>query len=323
MNADFKLGLGLDKDGRIAENLTQLVGNTPMLSLGGYIAQYQLEGDLVAKLEYFNPLGSAKDRPALRMIEDAERSGALQRGGTIAEATSGNMGIGLAFAAAIKGHRLILAMPENMSVERIRLLKMLGAEIRLTPAAEGMNGAIDEIKRIQEADPAVFVPDQFSNPSNANAHRLTTGPEILRDTYGKINYFVAGVGTGGTLTGVGEVLKAYRKDIKIIAVEPETSAVLSGGARGPHGLMGIGAGFVPDVLNREIIDEVIPVSEADAYEAARTVAKTDGLLVGVSSGAALHAAKTLAQRICDRHARIVVLLPDSGERYLSTPLYDL
>lgn len=323
MNSEFKLGLGLDKDGRIAKDLTQLVGNTPMLTLGGYAEKYGLQGDLVAKLEYFNPLGSAKDRPALRIIEDAERNGLLNAGGTIAEATSGNMGIGLAFVAAIKGYRLILAMPDNMSEERIRLLKMLGAEIRLTPAAEGMQGSIAEVERIKAADPSVFVPDQFSNPSNANAHRLTTGPEILRDTYGKINYLVAGVGSGGTITGVGEVLKAYRKDIKVIAVEPAGSPVLSGGDRGAHGLMGIGAGFVPEVLNRDIIDEVIAVTEDEAYEAARTVAKTDGLLVGISSGAALHAAKTLAERINDRHARIVVLLPDSGERYLSTSLYDL
>lgn len=323
MNSEFKLGLGLDKDGRIAGNLTQLIGNTPMLTLGGYAAKYSLQGDLVAKLEYFNPLGSAKDRPALRMIEDAERSGALQPGGTIAEATSGNMGIGLAFVASIKGYRLILAMPENMSAERIRLLKMLGAEIRLTSAADGMRGAIKDVERIKAEDPSVFVPNQFSNPSNANAHRLSTGPEILRDTYGKINYFVCGVGTGGTITGVGEVLKAYRKDIRIIAVEPAGSAVLSGGERGAHGLMGIGAGFVPEVLNRDIIDEVIAVTESEAYEAARTVAKTDGLPVGISSGAALHAAKVLAGRINDRHARIVVLLPDGGERYLSTELYNL
>ncbi len=323
MNSEFKIGLGLDKDGRIAKSLTELIGNTPMLALGGYTAHYGLQGELVAKLEYFNPLGSAKDRAALRMIEDAEKSGALKPGGIIAEATSGNMGIGLAFAAAIKGYRLILSMPDNMSVERIRLLKMLGAELRLTSAADGMSGSIAEIERIKAETPDVFVPDQFSNPSNANAHRLTTGPEILRDTYGKINYFIAGVGTGGTLTGVGEVLKAYRDDIRIIAVEPAGSPVLSGGERGSHGLMGIGAGFVPAVLNRSVVDEVLAVTEEEAYEAARVVAKTDGLLVGISSGAALHAARKLAERISDKHARIVVLLPDGGDRYLSTALYDI
>ena len=322
MNKEFKLGLGLDKDGRIAANLTELVGNTPMLTLGGYSARYGLQGDLVAKLEYFNPLGSAKDRPALRMIEAAERAGALRPGGTIAEATSGNMGIGLAFAAAIKGYKLLIAMPENMSEERKKLLRMLGAELLLTPADKGMQGAIDQVSALKEKDPAVFIPAQFTNPENANAHKLTTGPEILRDTYGKINYFVAGVGTGGTITGVGEVLKAYRKDIKIIAVEPKSSAVLSGEPAGKHGLLGIGAGFVPEALNRDIIDEVVTVTEEEAYEAAKTVAATDGLLVGISSGAALHAARVIAERIQDRHARIVALLPDGGERYLSTPLFD-
>lgn len=322
MNKEFKLGLGLDKDGRIASDLTELVGNTPMLSLKGFAACYGLEGDIVAKLEYFNPLGSAKDRPALHMLETAERKGELNPGGTVAEATSGNMGIALAFAAAIKGYKLILAMPENMSEERKKLLKMLGAELLLTPAADGMQGAIDRINALKESDPSVFIPAQFENPENANAHKLTTGPEILRDTYGKINYFIAGVGTGGTLTGVGEVLKAYRKDIRIIAVEPKNSAVLSGGSAGKHGLMGIGAGFIPSVLNREVIDEVMPVSEEEAFEAAKTVAKTDGLLVGISSGAALYAAKDLAERIHDRHARIVVLLPDGGERYLSTTLFE-
>ncbi len=323
MNSEFKLGIGLDKDGRIATDLTQLVGNTPMLSLERYCALHGIESEIVAKLEYFNPLGSAKDRVGRELIEDAERRGVLSPGGCIIEPTSGNTGVGLAFAAAIKGYKVILTMPDNMSVERIKLLKMLGAQVVLTPASDGMQGAIDKAKELAEQTDGAFIPNQFGNPANANAHKKTTGPEILRDTYGKVNYFVAGVGTGGTLTGVGEVLKAYRKDIKVIAVEPAGSAVLSGGQKGAHGLMGIGAGFVPEILNTDIIDEVICVTDEDAYTAAREVAKTDGLLVGISSGAALHAAKELAKRINDKHARIVVLLPDGGERYMSTPLFDI
>lgn len=323
MNAEFKLGIGLDKDGRIATELTQLVGNTPMLSLGGYCKMHGIESEIVAKLEYFNPLGSAKDRVGKELIEDAEKRGVLAPNGCIIEPTSGNTGVGLAFAAAIKGYKVILTMPDNMSVERIKLLKMLGAEVVLTPAADGMQGAIDKAQELAKQTEGAFIPDQFRNPANANAHKKTTAPEILRDTYGKINYFVAGVGTGGTLTGVGEVLKAYRKDIKVVAVEPLNSAVLSGGKKGSHGLMGIGAGFIPEILNTEIIDEVIRVTDEEAYAAAREVAKSDGLLVGISSGAALHAAKELAKRIQDKHARIVVLLPDGGERYMSTPLFDI
>lgn len=323
MNSEFKLGIGLDKDGRIATDLTQLVGNTPMLSLERYCALHGIESEIVAKLEYFNPLGSAKDRVGRELIEDAERRGVLSPGGCIIEPTSGNTGVGLAFAAAIKGYKVILTMPDNMSVERIKLLKMLGAQVVLTPASDGMQGAIDKANELAEQTDGAFIPNQFGNPANANAHKKTTGPEILRDTYGKVNCFVAGVGTGGTLTGVGEVLKAYRKDIKVIAVEPAGSAVLSGGQKGAHGLMGIGAGFVPEILNTDIIDEVICVTDEDAYTAAREVARTDGLLVGISSGAALHAAKELAKRINDKHARIVVLLPDGGERYMSTPLFDI
>lgn len=323
MNTEFKLGIGLDKDGRIAADLTQLVGNTPMLSLGGYCRKYGIECDIAAKLEYFNPLGSAKDRVGKELIEDAERKGLLCEGGCIIEPTSGNTGVGLAFTAAIKGYKTIFTMPDNMSVERIKLLQMLGAEVVLTPATDGMQGAIDKACELSEQIEGSFIPGQFVNPANADAHRKTTGPEILRDTYGKIKYFVAGVGTGGTITGVGEVLKAFRKDIKVIAVEPFNSAVLSGGTKGAHGLMGIGAGFIPEVLNTDIIDEIARVTDEEAYEAARTVAKTDGLLVGISSGAALHAAKELALRINDRHARIVVLLPDGGERYMSTPLFDI
>lgn len=323
MNSEFKLGIGLDKDGRIATDLTQLVGNTPMLSLERYCALHGIESEIVAKLEYFNPLGSAKDRVGRELIEDAEKRGVLSPGGCIIEPTSGNTGVGLAFAAAIKGYKVILTMPDNMSVERIKLLKMLGAQVVLTPASDGMQGAIDKANELAEQTDGAFIPNQFGNPANANAHKKTTGPEILRDTYGKVNCFVAGVGTGGTLTGVGEVLKAYRKDIKVIAVEPAGSAVLSGGQKGAHGLMGIGAGFVPEILNTDIIDEVICVTDEDAYTAAREVAKTDGLLVGISSGAALHAAKELAKRMNDKHARIVVLLPDGGERYMSTPLFDI
>ena len=322
MNRSFHLGLGLDKDARIADDLTELVGNTPMLTLGGYAKHCGFETDLAAKLEYFNPLGSAKDRVGVNMLREAEKDGRLKPGTVVIEPTSGNTGVGLAFAAAIMGYRLILTMPENMSEERKRLLKAQGAELVLTPAAEGMQGAIDKAHALAEELGDAFIPDQFNNPANPDIHRRTTGPEILRDTYGRIDYFVAGVGTGGTLTGVGEVLKSYNDRIRIIAVEPAGSNVLSGGEKGPHGLMGIGAGFVPSVLNREIISEVITVTDEEAYEAARTVAKTDGLLVGISSGAALHAAKLICERVNDRHRRVVVLLPDSGERYLSTPLFE-
>lgn len=323
MNTKFNLGLGLDKDGRIASDLTELVGNTPMLTLGGYSGKYGFATDLVAKLEYFNPLGSAKDRVGLKMIEIAEKEGKLDKDTVIIEPTSGNTGVGLAFAATIKGYKLILTMPENMSEERKKLLKALGAQLVLTPASDGMQGAIDKANELCTSYEKAFMPDQFNNKANPESHRQTTAPEILRDTYGKIDYFVAGVGTGGTLTGIGEVLKAYNPNIKIIAVEPAGSAVLSGGSKGSHGLMGIGAGFVPSILNKDIIDEIITVTDEEAYEAARTVAITDGLLVGISSGAALHAAKLISERVNDKHRRVVVLLPDSGERYLSTPLFDI
>ncbi len=321
MNREFNLGVGLDKDARIAADLTELVGNTPMLTLGGYAKHCGFETDLVAKLEYFNPLGSAKDRVGVNMIREAEKDGRLKPGSVIIEPTSGNTGVGLAFAAAIKGYRLILTMPENMSEERKRLLQAQGAELVLTPAADGMQGAIEKAKALAEEIGDAFIPDQFNNPANPDIHRRTTGPEILRDCYGRVDYFVAGVGTGGTLTGVGEVLKAFNDRIRIIAVEPAGSPVLSGGEKGAHGLMGIGAGFVPSILNRDIITETIAVTDEEAYEAARTVAKTDGLLVGISSGAALHAAKLICERVNDHHRRVVVLLPDSGERYLSTPLF--
>lgn len=322
MTEKFKLGFGLDKDSRIAANLTELVGNTPMLTLNGYSKLHGIQCDLVAKLEYFNPLGSAKDRVGVKLIEDAEKKGLIDQDTVIIEPTSGNTGVGLAFTAAIKGYKLILTMPENMSVERVKLLKALGAEIILTPASEGMTGSINKANELKAQNGNAYVPAQFDNPANPQAHRESTGPEILRDTYGKIEYFVAGVGTGGTITGIGEVLKAFNPSIKVLGVEPSTSAVLSGGEKGVHGLMGIGAGFVPSILNRDIIDEVVTVTDAQAYAACDEVAKTDGLLIGISSGAALHAAKELALRENNKHNRIVVLFPDSGERYLSTHLYE-
>lgn len=321
MNGKFYLGTGIDKNGRIADNLTELVGNTPMLSLRRFCEKFDIQSDITAKLEYFNPLGSSKDRVGLAMIEDAEQVGKITKDTVIIESTSGNTGIGLAMSCAIKGYKIILTMPENMSKERILLLSALGAEIILTPASDGMAGAIKKAEELKNELKNAYIPDQFSNPSNPDIHRKTTATEILRDTYGKIDYFIAGVGTGGTVTGIGEVLKAYNSNIKIIAVEPASSAVLSGEAKGPHGIMGIGAGFIPETLNSSVIDEIIKVTEEEAYSAARTAAKTEGLLVGISSGAALHAAKLVALRKNNRNDRIVVFLPDSGERYLSTPLY--
>ncbi len=322
MYKKFNLGIGIDKNGRIAENLTELAGNTPMVKVSGFAAKHKIDSEIVAKLEYFNPLGSAKDRVGIALIEDAEKKGFIKDGAVIIEPTSGNTGVGLALSCAVKGYKLILTMPENMSRERILLLKALGAEIVLTDANKGMTGAIEKAREIKNNTENSFIPDQFNNPANADIHRKTTGPEILRDTYGKIDYFIAGVGTGGTITGVGEVLKAFNPKIKIIAVEPSGSPVLSGGEKGVHGLMGIGAGFIPSILNRNIIDEVITVSEEDAYTASRDAAKTDGLLVGISSGAVLHAAKEIALKNNNKNTRIVVLLPDSGERYLSTELFN-
>lgn len=319
---EFNFGLGIDKDARIAKNLTELVGHTPMVELGGFAAAAGISCQLVAKLESFNPLGSAKDRVALAMIEDAEQKGLLTKDTVIVEPTSGNTGVGLAFVAAIKGYRLILTMPENMSTERMNLLRALGAELVLTPAALGMQGSIDKANEIAAQSYSAWIPGQFSNPANADIHRKTTAAEILRDTYGKVDFFVAGVGTGGTITGVGEMLKAINRNVTVVGVEPAGSAVLSGGQKGAHGLQGIGAGFVPEVLNRHIIDRVIAVTEEEAYRAARTVALTDGLLVGISGGAALAACKKLAEGIKNPRLRIVVLLTDSGERYLSTDLFN-
>lgn len=319
---EFNFGIGIDKDARIAKNLTELVGHTPMVELGGFAAAAGISCQLVAKLESFNPLGSAKDRVALAMIEDAEQKGLLTKETVIIEPTSGNTGVGLAYIAAIKGYRLILTMPESMSAERKSLLRALGAELVLTPASLGMQGSIDKANELAAAYPSTWIPGQFSNPANADIHRKTTAAEILRDTYGKVDYFVAGVGTGGTITGVGEMIKAINRNATIVAVEPVNSPVLSGGQKGAHGIQGIGAGFVPEILNRHIIDRVIAVSEDEAYAAARTVALTDGLLVGISGGAALAACKKLAEGIRNKHKRIVVLLTDSGERYLSTDLFN-
>ena len=318
---EFNYGLGIDKNAHIAQDLTELIGHTPLLALHGFCKAMGISCEVVAKLEYQNPLGSAKDRAALYMIEDAEKKGLLTEGTVIVEPTSGNTGVGLAFIAAIRGYKIVLTMPESMSAERRKLLAALGAELVLTPAAEGMAGSIKKAHELAASFAKAWIPDQFSNPANAEAHRRTTATEILRDTYGKLDYFVAGVGTGGTITGVGEVLKAYNDKIKIVAVEPAGSPVLAGGEKGAHGLMGIGAGFVPDILNRNIIDKIIPIREEDAYEAARTVAKKDGLLVGISGGAALAAAAKLAKTFVNKDARIVVLLTDGGERYLSTPLF--
>lgn len=322
MYKKFNLGIGLDKNGRIANSLTELTGNTPMLNISRFCRLHGIEAEITAKLEYFNPLGSAKDRVGIALIEDAEKNGLIKNGAVIIEPTSGNTGVGLALACAVKGYKLILTMPENMSKERVLLLKALSAEIVLTPAEKGMAGAIEKAEEIKNNSENAYIPDQFNNPANADIHRKTTGPEILRDTYGKIDYFVAGVGTGGTITGVGEVLKAFNPEIKIVAVEPSKSPVLSGGKKGTHGLMGIGAGFIPGILNRDIIDEVIAVTEEDAYKASREAAKSDGLLVGISSGAVLHAAKEIAIKNNNKNIRIVVLLPDSGERYLSTELFN-
>ena len=322
MYKKFNLGIGLDKNARIAESLTELTGNTPMVKVSGYAALHGIKAEIVAKLEYFNPLGSAKDRVGIALIDAAEKGGIIKEGAVIIEPTSGNTGVGLALACAVRGYKLMLTMPENMSRERVLLLKALGAEIVLTDAKKGMAGAIERAQEIKDSTENSYIPDQFNNPANADIHRKTTGPEILRDTYGKIDYFIAGVGTGGTITGVGEVLKAFNPDIRVIAVEPSGSPVLSGGEKGAHGLMGIGAGFIPSILNRSIIDEVITVTEEQAYTAAREAARTDGLLVGISSGAVLHAAREIAQRSNNKDLRIVVLLPDSGERYLSTELFN-
>ena len=306
---------------KIAQKLTDLIGNTPLLALNRYSQEAGLPSAIVAKLEYFNPLGSVKDRVAFAMITAAEQAGKINQDTVIIEPTSGNTGVGLAFVAASKGYKLVLTMPETMSVERRNLLKALGAEIVLTSGAAGMKGAIAKAEELAQDHPNSFIPQQFKNPANPTAHRETTAEEIWRDTDGKVDIFVAGVGTGGTITGVGEVLKKYNPAVKIIAVEPASSPVLSGGQPGPHALQGIGAGFVPDVLNRAILDEIVPVKNEDAFATSRALSKTEGLLVGISSGAAAWAATQIAKRPENAGKVIVVLLPDTGERYLSTPLF--
>lgn len=306
---------------KVAKNILELVGNTPLMELGRFSREKGLSSHLVAKLEYFNPAGSVKDRVALSLVEDAERRGVLGQGGTIIEPTSGNTGIGLAMVATVRGYRLILTMPETMSVERRKLLKALGAEIVLTPGAEGMPGAIAEAERLKESISGAVILQQFENPANVEAHRRTTAQEIWRDADGKIDIFVACVGTGGTVTGIGSVLKEKNPSVRIVAVEPASSSVLSGGKPGAHKIQGIGAGFVPKIYDSSVVDEVVAVEDADAFQASRDLARTEGVLVGISSGAALHAAAEMALRPENAGKRVVVLLPDTGERYLSTDLF--
>lgn len=306
---------------KIAHNLTELIGNTPLLELANFKRINNLKARLVAKLEYFNPAGSAKDRVGYAMILAAEEKGLIKPGAVIIEPTSGNTGVGLAMVSAVRGYRLILTMPETMSLERRKLLSALGAEIVLTPGNEGMSGAIKYAEELAQSIKGSFIPQQFKNPANPEIHKKTTGVEIWRDTEGEVDFFVASVGTGGTITGVGEVLKTKNPQVKIIAVEPFNSPVLSGGQPGVHKIQGIGAGFVPDILKRELIDEVVTVKDEEAYEVCRSLARTEGLLVGVSSGAAVSAAKRIAVRKENEGKLIVVLLPDTGERYLSSDLF--
>ena len=305
----------------IYRKITELIGGTPLLELGNYARKHELEATLLAKLEYFNPAGSIKDRIAKAMLDDAEEKGLLKPGAVIIEPTSGNTGIGLAAVGASRGYRVILTMPETMSVERRNLLKAYGEELVLTDGSKGMKGAIAKAQELAEATPGSFIPGQFNNPANPEIHRRTTGPEIWADTEGQVDIFVAGVGTGGTITGVGEYLKSQKPDVKVVAVEPAGSPVLSQERSGPHKIQGIGAGFVPETLNTAVYDEVIAVENDAAFAAGREIARTDGLLVGISSGAALHAATELAKRPENKGKVIVALLPDTGDRYLSTPLF--
>ena len=304
---------------KIAERITDLIGKTPLFKIR--TLSEETGSEIIGKVEFFNPLSSVKDRIALAMVESAEKEGSLKKGDLIIEPTSGNTGIGLAYVAASRGYRLILTMPETMSEERRKLLKVLGAEIVLTPGDRGMKGAIEKAEEIHQQNPGSFMPQQFKNPANPEIHRKTTAEEIWNDTDGKLDFFVAGVGTGGTITGCGEALKSKNTNIKVIAVEPEESAVLSGGNPGLHRIQGIGAGFIPEVLNREIIDQLVRIKSADAAQMSRKLAKMEGLLVGISSGAAALAAYTIAKRPENKGKTFIVILPDCGERYLSTDLF--
>ena len=306
---------------KYVDTITDLIGHTPLLKLNRFAKENEFGADVYAKLEYFNPAGSVKDRIARAMLDDAEARGALKPGSVIIEPTSGNTGIGLAAVSAARGYRIILTMPETMSVERRNLLKAYGAELVLTDGSKGMKGAIARAEELAAEIPNSFIPSQFTNPANPAVHRATTGPEIWEDTDGKVDIFVAGVGTGGTVTGVGEYLKAQNPNVKVVAVEPAGSPVLSQGKAGPHKIQGIGAGFVPDTLNTKVYDEIIPVENEDAFSTGRALARKEGLLVGISSGAAVWAATQLARRPENEGKTIVVLLPDTGDRYLSTPLF--
>lgn len=308
--------------GKIYENVAELIGKTPLLHANNFEKKRGVEANIFAKLEYFNPAGSVKDRVALAMINDAEQRGILKEGSVIIEPTSGNTGIGLASIAAARGYRIILTMPETMSIERRNLLKAYGAELVLTEGSKGMKGAIAKAEELAKETPDSFIPGQFVNPANPAAHKATTGPEIWEDTEGNVDIFIAGVGTGGTVTGIGEFLKSKNPDIKVIAVEPAGSPVLSTGKGGPHMIQGIGAGFVPDVLNTKIYDEIVTIENEDAFDAGREFAKAEGILVGISSGAALHAAEIVAARPENKGRNIVALLPDTGDRYLSTALFN-
>ena len=306
---------------KIYDSITQLIGHTPLLELKGFTKDKNLNAAIIAKLEFFNPAGSVKDRVGLAMIDDAEQKGLIKPGAVIIEPTSGNTGIGLASVAASKGYRLILTMPDTMSVERRNLLKAYGAEVVLTEGIKGMQGSIEKAQQLAAEIPGSFIPGQFTNPVNPAAHTASTGPEIWEDTDGKVDIFIAGVGTGGTLTGTGQYLKSRNPEIKIIAVEPASSPLLSEGRFGSHGLQGIGANFVPEILDTDIYDEIITVTEEEAYKAGREVAGKEGFLVGITSGAALHAAVEVASRKENEGKKIVVLLPDTGDRYMSTPLF--
>lgn len=305
----------------IYNNVAELIGKTPLMEMNNFKNEYNLKADIIAKLEYFNPAGSVKDRVGLKMIEEAEKEGRLKKGATIIEPTSGNTGIGLSAVATTKGYNVILTMPDTMSVERIKLLEAYGAKIVLTEGAKGMQGAIDKANELLKEIPDSIIAGQFTNPANPKVHYETTGPEIWEDTEGKVDVFVAGVGTGGTITGVAKYLKEKSPDIKIVAIEPDDSPMLSEGRSGAHKIQGIGANFIPEVLDRELIDEVVRIKTEEAYEGARTAARKEGILVGISSGAALWGAKVIAEREENKDKKIVVLLPDTGDRYLSTDLF--